>query len=136
MKPLFTALLFILSISVQAQFYKFKCYQSAFCNENETPNALPESRYNNVDILITINIAERQIKTYGEVRGEYSLLKVLLNETESNGDLFSRYEGLDERGKGCIISMSIYADKSQDNIASVIMRYKTFALVFRLKKYE
>lgn len=136
MKPLLIALSLTLCVSTNAQFIKFKCYQSATYKGYEYAKDVPESRYSDVNILVTIDLHARQIKTYGLKKGEYSLIKVIKSQTNDNGDMHVRYEAVDEGGSDCTLTISSFADKSVDNVASIVVDYVSFGLIFRLATYN
>lgn len=136
MKPLLIALSLTFFFSANGQFTKFKCYQSASYRGYEYARDLPESRYNDVNILVTVDIHARQIKSYGQKKGEYSLIKVIRNQTNDNGDMHVRYEAVDETGTDCTVTISLFADKSVDNVATIVVDYGSFGLIFRLATYN
>lgn len=136
MKPLLIALLLTLCACADAQFIKFKCYQSANFGPHEYAKNVQEYRYTNVDILITVDLHAHQVKTYGQEKGEYSLIKILSSEKPDNGDMYVKYEAVDEKGDDCTVSITSFADKTLDNVADIVIRYKSIGLIFRLKSYN
>lgn len=136
MRPLLAILFTVLCLAGNAQFTKFKCYQTASFNSDEYAKDITESRFSNVNLLVTIDLHEHQVKTYGQTDGEYTLIHILNSDTQGNGDMHVTYQAIDEHGDKCKLIISSFADKSHVNVATIVIRYSFTGLIFRLAQYN
>ncbi len=132
MKYLLLIGLFIYSSLSYCQVYKFKAFQSK-AEDYSIKNKHKE--WEDVDILIVLNLDKKKLYTYGESNAIMDLVN-LKTYYDDNGDYWREYDGIDQIGRQSKIQFLIYKDQSGDHCATLFINYEeyTFLIIFRLKK--
>ena len=128
MKPILFIVFISCCLTSYSQVYKFKAYQS--CLSRHSDKTIKESEWNNVDILIVINIDKKKINTYGEKEGDYDILKIESDEIMKDSTMMLTYSAIDEDGEKC----KIYTFKYKDGKRTMVFEYPEIELAFRIRK--
>jgi len=137
MKNFLFIFLLILPLYSFPQVYKLKVFRTKlafFDGEDWKTKGVNETSF-----LAVINLDKDKIQTYGKKFGDYDIIKIKKSEVDEDGGVFAMFDGIDENGENCAITLSIFSEKikiqSEDGaIASLGIRYGDRLLVFYMKK--
>ena len=120
------------SFVAKADVYKFKCFEDMFYDLS-LPNS-KQMNWQSVDVLVLINTGDNKIRVFTNSEFNIDIIQYLPTETLPNGDKRLNYVGVDQDGKKCNCSITIYQDQSSEHIATLNIEYSNFIYYFRLKK--
>lgn len=124
----------IFCCSLPAQVYKFKAFQTYF--RTDLNHQIEESDWNNVDILVIINLDKKKIHIYAKKEVDLDIVSYSDIQTEDNGDKSFTMKAVDEDGTEMSVYHRFFSDQTNKHIASMVLIYKAYSITYRLKRDE
>jgi hypothetical protein len=131
MKKIITILLCLLSFNCIAQsVYKFRCFESNLSSKYEYSKKV---KWESTDFLVVINLDADKIDTYANSEMHIDLVDKLETVTKNDYVEFN-YQGVDEEGLRCVVSVIVYKDQDNNHKATLKISYSDYVFTFRLMK--
>ena len=118
------------------QVYKMRIYRTVLSEYENNDWKVKET--NTVNFIGVVDFNNDKIKTYGEEKTDYDLVKLKSKDLKENGDMVSVFDAVDKNGKDCSITFYLFSKERQKKedapVASFGVRYGELLLVFYMKK--
>lgn len=123
----------LLTHSVYSQVHKFRIFQSSAREPNKViPDK--EIKWNEVDLLLVVNLDRQKIQVYSSVEQEYDIIKKDSEDLNEEKTFFTTYSVVDKDGNKCELKLVVFDKSTDKHIGTLAVKYTNVELVYRFKK--